>query len=173
MASFILNNLLQSPLKGIARGTQNFLWDQGPFPLQFGERIMRNSAGLALEDGPHRKVQRIQVRAPWRPVFLADERRDVGLNPPLGHSWAIWGCRVLLEVQGAPLKCSCAQGNSSSSKMSKMYRCLFNFTPEGTKTKADLPVAVTAAQSITEVEFWRRLTLLPSTDAFLPQTWSF
>ena len=66
------NKLLQSSLKSIARGTQNFLGDQGPFPLQFGlqilERIMRNSAGLALEDGPHRKVQRIQVRAPWGPV---------------------------------------------------------------------------------------------------------
>ena len=58
---------------------------------------MRSSAGLALEDGPHQKVQRIQVRAPWGPVFLADERRDVGLNPPLGHSWAMWGRRVLLE----------------------------------------------------------------------------
>ena len=62
MASFIFNNLLQSPLKGIARGTQNFLVDQGSFPLQFGllifERIII-SAGLALEDGPHRKVQRI------------------------------------------------------------------------------------------------------------------
>ena len=101
MASFIFNHLRQSPLKGIARGTQNFLGDQCPFPLQFGlqilKRIMRNSAGLALDDGPHRKVQRIQVRAPWGPVFLADERRDVGLNPPLGHSWAMWGRRVLLE----------------------------------------------------------------------------
>ena len=90
MASFICNNLLKSHLKGIARGTQNFLGDEGLFPLQFGlqilERIMRSSAGLALEDGSHRKVQRIQVQAPRGPVFLADERRDVGLNPPLGHS---------------------------------------------------------------------------------------
>ena len=100
MASFIFNDLLQSPLKDIARGTQNFLGKR-PFPLQFGlqilERIMRSSVGLALEDGPHRKLQRIQVRAPWGPVFLADERRDVGLNPPLGHCWAMWGRRVLLE----------------------------------------------------------------------------
>ena len=58
---------------------------------------MRSSAGLALEDGPHRKVQRIQVLAPWGLVFFADERRDVGLNPPLGHSWAMWRSRVLLE----------------------------------------------------------------------------
>ena len=99
MTSFIFNNLLQSLLKGIARDTQNFLGDQGQSPLQFGlqilERIMRSSAGLALEDGPHWKAQRIQVQAPWGPVFLADERRDVGLNPPLGNSWAMWGRRVL------------------------------------------------------------------------------
>ena len=90
MASFIFNNLLQSPLKGIVRGTQNFLGNQVPFSLQFGlqilERIMKSSAGLALEDGSHRKVQRIQVWAPLEPVFFADEHRDVGLNPPLGHS---------------------------------------------------------------------------------------
>ena len=108
MASLIYNNLLQSHLKGIARGIQNFLGDQGPFPLQFGlqilERIMRSSADLALEDGPHRKVQRIQVQAPWGPVVLADERRDVGLNPPLGHSWAMWGRRVLLEGPRCSLK---------------------------------------------------------------------
>ena len=50
MAYFIFNNLLQSPLKGIARGTQNFLGNQGLFPLQFGlrilERIMKSSAAL-------------------------------------------------------------------------------------------------------------------------------
>ena len=34
---------------------------------------------------------------PWGPAFLADKRRDVGLNPPLGHSWVMWGRRVLLE----------------------------------------------------------------------------
>ena len=99
--AFIFNNLLQSPLKGITRGTQNSLGDPGLFPLQVGlqilERIMRSSAGLALENGSLRKVQRIQVRAPWGPDFLADERRDVGLNPPLGHFWAIWGRRVSLE----------------------------------------------------------------------------
>ena len=32
---------------------------------------------------------------------------------------------------------------------------------------------MTPAQTITEVGVWRRLTLLPSTDAFLPQTRSF
>ena len=106
MASFIFNNLLQSPLKDIARGTQNFLGDQVLFPLQFDlqirNRIMRSSTGIALEDGPHRKVQRIQVRAPWGPVFLADEILDVVLNQPLGYSWAMWGRRVLLEG----LRCS-------------------------------------------------------------------
>ena len=48
-------------------------------------------------------------------------------------------------VQGAPSKCSRAHGNSSPSKMYEMYRWLFNFTSEGTKTRGDLPVAVKAA----------------------------
>ena len=104
-------------------------------------------------------------------VFLADEAgiwawiyRWVILEP------AMWERRVF---QCAPLKCSWAHGNSSPSKMSEMYRWQFNFTPESTKTRGDLPVAVTAAQTITELGFWRRITLLPSTDAFLPQTRSF
>ena len=93
------------------------------------------------------------------------------------HRWVILepceGAESCWNVQGAPSKCSRAHGNSSPSKMSEMYRWLFNFTSEGTKTKGDLPVAVTDAQTITEVGFWRLLTLLPSTDAFLPQTRSF
>ena len=83
------------------------------------------------------------------------------------------GVESCRKVQGALSKCSRAHGNSSPSKMSEIYRWVFNFTPEGTKTRGDLPVAVTAAQTITEVGFWRRLTLLPSTDAFIPQTLSF
>ena len=74
MASFIFNNLLQSPLKGIARGTQNFLGDQGPFPLQFGlqilERIMRSSAALLSRMNYTKKFKGFRS----------------GLLPPLGHS---------------------------------------------------------------------------------------
>ena len=116
------------------------------------------------------KSKRIHVRVPWGPVFLADERREVGLNPPLGHSWAMWGRRVLMEGP----RCSLEVLSGSWQQFTfQNVRWLFNFTPEGTKTRGDLPVAVTAAQTITEVGFWRRLTLLPSTDAFLPQTRSF
>ena len=73
------------------------------------------------------------------------------------HRWVIlepWeGAESCWKVQGAPSKYSRAHGNSSPSKRSEMYRWLFNFTPEGTKTRGPLPVAVTAAQTITEVEF--------------------
>ena len=93
------------------------------------------------------------------------------------HRWVILepckGAESCWKVQGVHSTFSRAHGNSSLSKMSEMYRCLFNFTPEGMKTRRDLPVAVTAAQTITEVGFWRRLTLLPSTNVFLPQTRSF
>ena len=40
----------------------------------------------------------------WGTVFFVDERRDVGLNPPLGHSWAMWGRRVLLEGPSCSLE---------------------------------------------------------------------
>ena len=90
------------------------------------------------------------------------------------HRWVILepceGAESYWKVHGASSKCSRAHGNSSLSKMSEMCRRLFNFIPEDTKTKEDLPVAVTEAQTITEIGFWRRLTLLPSTDAFLSQT---
>ena len=81
------------PSKALHDAHRTSLGDQGSFPLQFGlqilERITRSPAGFALEDGPDRIVERSQDRAPWGPVFLADERRDVGLNPPLSLSWAI------------------------------------------------------------------------------------
>ena len=70
-------------------------------------------------------------------------------------TWAWLHCWVILEpcqgaescwkVKGASSKWSLAHGNSSPSKTSEMYRWLFNFTPEGTKTRGDFPVAVTAA----------------------------
>ena len=177
MASSIFNNLLQSPLKSIARGTQNFLGDQGPLPLQFGlqilERTMRSSAGIALEDEPHRKVQRIQVRAPWGPVFLADERRDVGLNPPLGHSWAMWGRRVLLEGLRCSLEVLSSPWQQFTFQNVRDVPLAVQCHSWEHETRGDISVAVTAAQTTTEVKFWRRLTLLLSTDAFLPQTRSF
>ena len=80
------------------------------------------------------------------------------------------GAESCWKVQDAPSKCSRAHSNSSPSEISEMYRWLFNFTPEGTKTREELPVAVTAAQTTTKGGFWRRLTLLSATDAFLPQS---
>ena len=125
MASFIFNHLLQSPLKGIARGTQNFLGDQGPFPLIFGlqilERIMRCSAGLAHDDRPHRKSKGFRSGL-LGPVFLADERRDVCLNSPLRHSWSMWGRWVMLKGSIKVLPRS-ALGPMATVHLSKCPRC--------------------------------------------------
>ena len=61
------------------------------------------------------------------------------------HRWIILkpceGAESCWKVQGAPSKCPQAHGNSSPSKMSEMYLWHFNFTPEGTKTRGDLPVS--------------------------------
>ena len=127
---------------------------------------MRSSAGLALEDGPHRKVYKGFISV------LLEGHTSLLMNAGMcawTHRWVILepceGAKSCCKVQGAPSKCSRAHGNSSPSKMSE--------SPESTKPRGDLPLAVTAAQTITEVGFWRRLTLLPSTDAFLFQTRSF
>ena len=74
------------------------------------------------------------------------------------HRWVILepceGAESCWKVQGAPSMCSRAHGNSSPSKMSEMYRWRFNFTPEGTKARGNLPVTVTAAQTIMLCSHW-------------------
>ena len=55
------------------------------------------------------------------------------------HRWVILepceGAESCWKVQGASSKCSRAHGNSSPSKMSEMHCWLFNFSPEGMKTR--------------------------------------
>ena len=164
MAFSIFNNLLQSPLKGIARGTQNFLGNQGPFPLQFGFRFSRES--WEVRQALLSRMDHTEKFKRFRSGLL-EGQSSLLINAEM-WAWILRWVNFLLflgaasgrKVQGAPSKCSRAHGNSSPSKMSQMYRWLFNFTPEGTKTMGNLPVAVTATQTTTEVGLWRRLSLL-------------
>ena len=171
------NNLLQSPLKGIARGTQNFLGDQGSFCCNLAFRFSRES--WEVRQALLSRMDHTEKPKGLR-YGLLEGQSSLLINAEMWawiHRWVILesceGAESCWKVQGAPSKCSRAHGKSSPSKMSEMYRWLFNFTPEGTKTRGDLPVATTVAQTIKEVGFRRRLTLLPYTDAFLPQTRSF
>ena len=58
---------------------------------------MRSSENLTLQIWPHRKVKRVQIRAPWGPFIFANERWNVCLNPALSHFGAMWRSEVLLE----------------------------------------------------------------------------
>ena len=82
----------------------------------------------------------------------------------------LWGHvteRSLVEESKVHHRSSESLRVQGSSSVSKMYRWLFSFTPEGRKTSGDLPVDVIAAHTTTQSGFWRRLTLLPSTDQSL------
>ena len=175
--AFIFNNLLQSPLKGIARGTQNFLGIKAYSHCNLAFRFSRET--WEVRQALLSRMDHTKKSKGFR-CGLLEGQSSLLMNAGMWvwiHRWVILEpcecAESCWKVQGAPSKCSRAHDNSSPSKMSEMYRWLLNFTPEGTKTRGDLSVAVTAAQTITEVGFWRRLTLLPSTDAFLSQTRSF
>ena len=173
MASFIFNNLLQSPLKGILHEVHRTSWGiKAHSRCKLAIRFSRES--WEVWQALLSRMDKTEKFKEFRSGFLAGQS-SLLMNAGM---WAWIHLWVILEpCEGAescaPSKCSRAHGSSSPSKMSEMFRWLFNFTPEGTKTRGDLPVAVTAAQTITEVGFWRRLTLLPYTDGFLHQTRSF
>ena len=99
MASFIFNNLLQSLLKGIARGTQNFLGDQGPFPLQFGlqilERIMRSSTGLLSRIDHNEKSKGFRSGLLERKACRTSHDFLENLKAKLQREWALIPQEVL------------------------------------------------------------------------------
>ena len=65
---------------------------------------MRSSANLTLPNWTHRKVKRVQIRAPWGPFIFANECWNVGLNPALSHFVAMWRSRVLLKSPRCTIK---------------------------------------------------------------------
>ena len=93
------------------------------------------------------------------------------------HYWVNFkpwkGAKSCCRVHGSSLKCCLVQGSRQPSRMSETYRSEFNFTPVGTKRGGDLPVAVTAAHTITDCRFWRLVTILPSVVDEDTQTLSF
>ena len=82
------------------------------------------------------------------------------------HDWVNFepweGAKSCWRVHSSSLKCCSAQRIRQPSRMSETYCSEFNFTPIGTKRSGDLPVAVTAAHTITDCGFWRLVTILPS-----------
>ena len=99
--SSVFNNLLQSPLKDIARGTQNFLGGSRPIPAAIWPSNSREN---------HEKFGRPCSRGWITPKSLMDSgpgslkaslpcwwTPECGPESTVGHYWAMWGRRVLLE----------------------------------------------------------------------------
>ena len=93
------------------------------------------------------------------------------------HDWVNFepweGVESCWRVHSLSLKCYSAQGSRQPSRMSETYHSEFDFTPAGTKRSRDLPVAVTAAHTITDCRFWHLVTILPSVVDEDTQTLSF
>ena len=108
MALFIFNDRLQFTMERFTGGTQYFLRDQGPFSLQLQlqiiQQIMRSSANLTLQNWPHRKAKRVQIRAPWGPFIFSNERWHVGLNPASSDFGSMWQRGVLLKSPRRTIK---------------------------------------------------------------------
>ena len=151
MTSFIFNNFLQSPLNVIARGHRTSWRIKAHSRCNLAFRFSRESwevRQVLLSRLDHTEKSN-EVRS-----GLLEGQSSLLMNVGMWawiHRWVILepceDAESCWKVQGAPSKCYWAHGNSSSSKMSEMHRWLFNFTPEGTKTRGDLPVAVTAPKS--------------------------
>ena len=176
MASFIYNNLLQSPLKALHEAHRTSWGIKAHSRCNWAISFSRES--WEVRQTLLSRMDHAEKSKGFRSGLL-EGQSSLLMNPGMWawiHRWVIFepceGAESCWKVQGAPSKCSRVYGNVHLPKCPR-YTWLFNFTPEGTKTRRDLPVAVTPAQTITEVGFWRRLTLLPSTDAFLLQTRSF
>ena len=82
------------------------------------------------------------------------------------------GRRILLEGPRFVFEVLLGPGEQGS-RQPFMYRSEFNFTPVGTKRSGDLPLAVTAAHTITDCGFWRQVSILPSVVDEDAQTLSF
>ena len=123
MALFICNERLHSTLESCTGSTQYFLRDQGPFSLQLKLQILQrimSSENHTLQNWPHRKFKRVQIRAPSGPFIYANERWNVSLNPALSHFGAMWGSGVLLNSLRCTFKVLTCSGSSAASKMSEM-----------------------------------------------------
>ena len=125
-------------------GKNRFLKDGGPHLHQFFLKSLHGwvgrGAGLGIQDWPAQEVQRVKVRALWRPDFLAYEWGGFHLNPGLGDLESVRGCSVLLQGPGNSELLGSASWPRATSNLPKCRRC-------------------SAGSSI-----WRLVTILPSVD---------
>lgn len=104
----VSNFRFKSRCECFTRSTQLFLRNRSPFLVQFCFQSVRRNMGSVresrLQNGPNRKIQRVEIGDFWGSYILAYERRDVFLNPVLRLFGAVEWYRVLLEATSFSLK---------------------------------------------------------------------
>ena len=122
----IINYGPQSSWERGTGGTNCFLRDDGPLLHQLCLKSLHSwvgrGAGLGLHDWPDGEVQRVKVRAPCRPGFLAYEWGDFPLNP----SWTGWSLtreRVQTPVAGTRDLLGSASWPRAAGNPPKCRRC--------------------------------------------------
>ena len=105
---------------------------------------MRGSANLTFQNWPHRKVKRVQILAPSGPFIFANERWNVCLNPSLSHFWIHVTERSLFEESKVRHQIAYVPRKAVPAPKCPKCFCTLSFTPEGTRTSGNLPLAVIA-----------------------------
>lgn len=127
----------------------------------FSEHRAKYEECRALQKGENRKIQQVQIGASWGPYVLAYKRRNAFSE---SSAVPVWNCRIKPDSIGG-FKVNLERGHSpigsgSASRMSLMHQRVYILKPKGTKTRADLSVAFTTIQTITECGFWRWFIIL-------------
>lgn len=124
------NHSLKSRCKYFACGVQLFLWNRSPFLAQCCLQSVRwstkNVWALSFQNRPNRKLQPVEIVGGWGPCIWIQYRVE-----------SCWNC-------------SFTHGCSSASRMLLMHCWVLIVTPSYKKITEDLPVAVAAAQTITD-----------------------
>ena len=100
--------------------------------------------GFGLQNWPDGEMQRVK---PCRPDFLAYEWGDFSLNPGLGDVRNVKGRRVLLQGPENSWKVLLGTGQQATIQNVGDVALGVKLTPEDTKSRKNLPVSVTTAQT--------------------------
>ena len=106
--------------------------------FRFSRESWEVSAGLALEDGPQRKVQRIRVRAPWGPSLPCWWTPGCGPESTVGSFLSHVRAPNLAGMSKVlPRSALGPMATVHLPKCPRVYRWLFHFTFEVTKKRGD------------------------------------
>ena len=157
------------PQSGWEQGTgvtNCLLRDGGSLLEQFCLKSLHSwvgrGAGLDLQDRPEETSRAL------RSGFFAGQT-SLLMNEGIFlwiQDWVIlkaWeGAEFCCRNQGTPWRCFFGPGQQATLQNVGDVALRVQFDSRSTKSRKDLPVSVTATQTMTECRFWRPVTILPS-----------